>query len=737
MEGPGKIKHSRPVPPFLRWCSATIPAVFDDSLTYYEALCSLWKWLQTNLVEVVNNNATVTQEYIQMVDELKEFVDNYFENLDVQEEIDNKLDEMVKDGTFQSIIQPIIQQLTTCRYIFPKLWNTQGSGDATLLISPNKNILFDTHYTDSYLKVKEMLYDNDVDHIDVLVISHYDGDHWANIQNLIIDGYIDSETTAYLGCIPQTYGQTYIDNANQAKAWLDEAGATSVYPKENSTVTIDSDADLKFNFLNCDPDVIDTFEPKYTNNASLIVIATNRNSSAFIGGDAQYVVYDYLYSQGFPKKPVDLYKVSHHGYEWRTNINFVEQLNPKYAVVSMQDLNNVAEFGSCYCEETTILKQQGCEIYACYDQTDYIEFLATGDNIICTKGKSSVLSGKFYTKNIYVDINASKNAPQDGTQEHPFSEVAQAIASIEPSKDCLIEINLADGHYHVPVVNPDVKRLMRFNNGRNIIVRVNGNSEDNTKVILDNVVLHNSTVVFRNLTLNCKRQDGIALEYSDAYLANVNIDTDDSTTSTHHGINAKILSNVYANNVSINNVARCIVLDQGSNFTAIGTVAIKSHTGAVVNKANDCTLLTGSNFTFTSTQDKKDFEFYKLDYVTPTQICDTHSEYAQNLSLVKSLTNFKWIEIFYHTTDGEYGNTGKIYDPNNKSVNLKSYHKDNSDNLILKEAVVTLSGSSANITNSYKMVIPIATGVVTVSTDQGFAIDKIVACRNYDYINLV
>lgn len=104
MEGPGKIKHSRPVPPFLRWCSATIPAAFDDSLTYYEALCSLWKWLQTNLVEVVNNNATVTQEYIRMVDELKEYVENYFENLDVQEEINNKLDQMAESGQLQEII---------------------------------------------------------------------------------------------------------------------------------------------------------------------------------------------------------------------------------------------------------------------------------------------------------------------------------------------------------------------------------------------------------------------------------------------------------------------------------------------------------------------------------------------------------------------------------------------------------------------------------------------------------
>jgi hypothetical protein len=78
--------------------------MFDDSLSYYEALCALNRFIQKNLVEVINNNATVTQEYIRLVDELKEYVEHYFENLDVQEEINNKLDQMAEDGTLQEIV---------------------------------------------------------------------------------------------------------------------------------------------------------------------------------------------------------------------------------------------------------------------------------------------------------------------------------------------------------------------------------------------------------------------------------------------------------------------------------------------------------------------------------------------------------------------------------------------------------------------------------------------------------
>lgn len=103
------IKQAHDVPPFVRYCSAIIPTMFDDSLSYYEALCALNNFIQKNIVEVINNNATVTQEYIDLTNQLKEYMENYFENLDVQEEINNKLDEMVINGELGSIITGYVE----------------------------------------------------------------------------------------------------------------------------------------------------------------------------------------------------------------------------------------------------------------------------------------------------------------------------------------------------------------------------------------------------------------------------------------------------------------------------------------------------------------------------------------------------------------------------------------------------------------------------------------------------
>lgn len=108
-----KIKFSRPVPPFVRYCAATIPTMFDDSLSYYEALCALNRFIQKNVVEVVNNNAAFSEKLKVQFDELKEFVDHYFDNLDVQEEINNKLDAMAESGELQEIITTYIQSNVT------------------------------------------------------------------------------------------------------------------------------------------------------------------------------------------------------------------------------------------------------------------------------------------------------------------------------------------------------------------------------------------------------------------------------------------------------------------------------------------------------------------------------------------------------------------------------------------------------------------------------------------------
>lgn len=98
------VEKSPNIPPFVRFCAASVPMVFDNSMSYYECLCALTKFLQEDVVNVINNNANLLEALDGQFKELKSYVDNYFANLDVQEEINNKLDEMAEGGQLAGII---------------------------------------------------------------------------------------------------------------------------------------------------------------------------------------------------------------------------------------------------------------------------------------------------------------------------------------------------------------------------------------------------------------------------------------------------------------------------------------------------------------------------------------------------------------------------------------------------------------------------------------------------------
>ena len=90
------IQKIKPSGIFTNYIYKAIPLAFDESMSYYETLCGILSLLKTQ-EEVVNNNADLLAE-------LELYVQNYFKNLDVQTEINNKLDQMAKSGQLADII---------------------------------------------------------------------------------------------------------------------------------------------------------------------------------------------------------------------------------------------------------------------------------------------------------------------------------------------------------------------------------------------------------------------------------------------------------------------------------------------------------------------------------------------------------------------------------------------------------------------------------------------------------
>ena len=103
--------------PFKHLCVTIgeLPSTFVESMSYYECLAWLVSYLENTVIPAVNQNGEATAELQEKFtelnaafDELQSYVEHYFDNLDVQEEINNKLDAMVENGTFTELITPIV-----------------------------------------------------------------------------------------------------------------------------------------------------------------------------------------------------------------------------------------------------------------------------------------------------------------------------------------------------------------------------------------------------------------------------------------------------------------------------------------------------------------------------------------------------------------------------------------------------------------------------------------------------
>ena len=105
------LKPINTIPNFKRFCMTIgeLPSSYLETMTYYEMLVWFTEYMKNTIIPTINNNGLAVQELQDKYIELKSYVDNYFDNLDVQQEINNKLDQMVQDGSLQTIIDQFLK----------------------------------------------------------------------------------------------------------------------------------------------------------------------------------------------------------------------------------------------------------------------------------------------------------------------------------------------------------------------------------------------------------------------------------------------------------------------------------------------------------------------------------------------------------------------------------------------------------------------------------------------------
>ena len=163
--------------PFQKFCVTIgmIPSSYKASLTYEEQLMWLCNYLENTVIPAIDNNAEALEEVQNLFTELQNYVNNYFDNLDIQQEINQKLDEMAEDGTLSSLIE---------NYIDPFLTNMNQT-----LINQNNNIQTMNNNLNNRLTIQDNKINNLVNNPPSVVSSVNDMTDTSKIYVLSNNGY--------------------------------------------------------------------------------------------------------------------------------------------------------------------------------------------------------------------------------------------------------------------------------------------------------------------------------------------------------------------------------------------------------------------------------------------------------------------------------------------------------------------------------------------------------------------
>lgn len=135
-----------------------LPTSYKLSLTYEEQLLCIGKYLEESVIPALNNNAEAVLELQNLFIDLKNYVENFFDNLNIQSQVNAKIDNMVQSGLFEELLNKFINNnimrtyntttdlIQNAQFLIPNMkiktlgyYEQNDNGGATFLISNTLN----------------------------------------------------------------------------------------------------------------------------------------------------------------------------------------------------------------------------------------------------------------------------------------------------------------------------------------------------------------------------------------------------------------------------------------------------------------------------------------------------------------------------------------------------------------------------------------------------------------------
>ena len=193
-----------------------------------------------------------------------------------------------------------------------------GQGDSIFIDTNGKDMLIDGGRRGAGLTVMNYLSELDVSHLDIVVATHPDADHIGGLIT-ILNSSITVDMVLYNNQTSDT--KTYWD-------FMDLAENKIVIAERGQIYVLDQD--VNFTVLN----PVQPLEFSKENSNSIVLRLQAGNVSFLFTGDATFETEESMINAGLNLESQVL-KVAHHGSKYSTSTEFIEAVNPTYAVISV------------------------------------------------------------------------------------------------------------------------------------------------------------------------------------------------------------------------------------------------------------------------------------------------------------------------------------------------------------------------------------------------------------------
>lgn len=239
-----------------------------------------------------------------------------------------------------------------------------GNSDCTL-IKGEKVILIDGADNNDENMIVAYLRKEGITKIDYMIATHNHRDHLGSLDRIVKDFMVKNVLVSNGKSTTSEY-YDFIEAVNIK-------GITPRVPNEGEKIPLNNNSYLK---------LYNTKGGMYINDESLITLYCNGDDKFLFAADAELTTEKRVINE---MEKVDLLKVGHHGSSSSTGEEFLDKLNPKYAVITNSESNVFANPAKIVMSR---LKERNIEVHRT-DECGNIVFHSTGNGIFTECGIGS------------------------------------------------------------------------------------------------------------------------------------------------------------------------------------------------------------------------------------------------------------------------------------------------------------------------------------------------------------